>query len=113
MGDAAGDGSSNVPITFDNEMWAKLNKIIGLGTANDEVLNNISKQKVAYCIGQRIFIKDGIDVSSVEIIDDNGKSILSIGDDHQINVSHFIKGIYYVRVKNKKGTYFLNKVYVH
>ncbi len=113
MGDAAGDGSSSVPITFDIELWEKLNKIMKLGSATNEVPSKYSKEKIAYCFWNKIFIKEEIDIDETEIMDCNGKHVLKSRNEHQINVSTFSKGVYFVRVRNKKGTYYINKVFVN
>jgi CubicO group peptidase (beta-lactamase class C family) len=113
MGDAAGDGSSNVPIVFDFQLWEKLNKIMRIGTAVNDMANPVIKEKIAYCIGHKIFIKETIDVVETEVMDYNGKQVLNSGNEHQINVSNLNKGVYFVRVRNKKGSYYINKVFVN
>jgi CubicO group peptidase (beta-lactamase class C family) len=114
MGDAAdGDPNSNVPITFDQELWAKLSVIMKFTTATDDSqFPSISKDKVAYCFGKKVYIKESIDVLKSEIVDGMGRQIISTARSHQIEFTNAISGLYYIKITDSEGKIYMNKFLV-
>jgi CubicO group peptidase (beta-lactamase class C family) len=111
MGDAAdGDPNSNVPIVFDKELWARLSAIMKFTTDTEESqYPTLSKEKIAYCFGKKVYIKQNIAVLKSEIIDGMGKQIIRSGKEHQLELPNLPIGIYHIKITDEIGNVYINK----
>ncbi len=110
MGDRTGGGGANVSIKFDNDLWLRLSDIMNFTTSTKN-FSNLSKEKIAYYYKGNILIDNSIEAASVDIFDYSGILINSSKSLNILNIENQKRGVYFLKITDRNGKIYLNKIY--
>lgn len=110
LGDDAYGSTNNVPTQFDEALWKKLNPIMNLNTSANEEQIIYSKEKISWYANGLIHVKASVNPDKIELASLSGKNSVLYENKTDIQISHLPMGIYIVKIYDKAGKIFVNKI---
>jgi CubicO group peptidase (beta-lactamase class C family) len=89
------DGSP-VPITFVNEIWKKLNKVICKSTSIRDVESE-QFELFPNPSSDKILIRSGMQITDIQVFNQFGQTVSVFLNDRELSIQHLPKGIYFLK----------------
>jgi CubicO group peptidase (beta-lactamase class C family) len=110
MGENPEGDDVNVPVIFDRALWEKLSDIMNITTSTADNFT-ISRDKVVTNAGDELLINEDIQVNKFLLSQRDGIQFNCSFVDNKIDISQLKRGLYFIRIEDKRKKIYINKFF--